>query len=49
MGRRENYTGFLLEKLKEIGIILKRIFKKLNWGVWTGHIWLGIGTVGDLF
>jgi len=54
--RRGIYTGFLVGKLREIDhlqdpgvdgrIILRRIFRKWDVGVWTGSMWLGIGTGG---
>jgi len=50
------YTGFWWEKMMErdhfedpsIGgrIILRRIFRKWDTGLWTGSSWLGIGTGG---
>jgi hypothetical protein len=56
MVREEVHTRFWLGNLRERnhledlvvdgGIILKCIFKKWNGGVWTGLIWLKIGT-GD--
>ena len=56
MGIGETYTGFCWESLREryhVGdpggdgrIILKRIFRKLDVGAWTGSSWLRIGT-GD--
>jgi hypothetical protein len=57
MGKREVYTGFWCEGLREgdhLGdpgvdgrIILKWMFKKWD-GAWTGLSWLGIGTDGGL-
>jgi len=56
MGRGEAYTGFWWGNLRErhhLGdpgvderIILRRIFRKWDVGVWTGSIWLRIGTGG---
>jgi len=59
MGREEMYTGFWWGNLRErdhLGdqgvngrIILRRIFRKWNVGVWAGSNWFRIGTVdGDL-
>ena len=55
-GRGEAYTGFWWGNLKErdqLGdpdidgrIILRRIFRKWNVGVWTGSSWLRMGTGG---
>jgi hypothetical protein len=52
MGRGETYTGFWWGNLREhLGdpdldgrIMLRRIFRKLDVGVWTGWSWLRIGT-----
>ena len=56
MGIGEAYTGFWCANLKDrdhLGdpgldgrIILRRIFGKLDIGVWTGSIWLRIGIGG---
>jgi len=56
MGSGEAYTGLLWGKLRErdhLGnpgtdgrIILRWIFRKWDVGVWTGSIWLRIGTGG---
>jgi hypothetical protein len=56
MGRAEAYTGFWWGILKEGNhfenpgingkIILRRIFRKWEVGVWTGMSWLRIGTSG---
>ena len=53
-GREEMCTGFWLENLRErdhLGergvdgrIILRWIFRKWDVGVWSGSIWLRIGT-----
>jgi hypothetical protein len=58
MGREEVHARFWWEKLRERdhledpridgGIILRRIFRKWNWGSGTGLIWLRIGTGGGL-
>ena len=55
MGIGEAYTGFwwrnlrVRTNLKNPGldgrIILKYIFKKWDMGLWTGMIWLRVGTV----
>jgi hypothetical protein len=53
----EKYTEFAWESLKKIyfkdevneWVILKCIWNKLNWSVWTGLIWLRIGTSGGVF
>jgi hypothetical protein len=55
-GRREAYTGFWWEDLRErnhLGnpgidkkITLRWIFRKWDVGVWTGSSWLRIGTGG---
>jgi len=57
-GTRQVRAGFCLGNLEErdpwegLGIderiILTSIIRKLGVGVWTGLIWLGIGTGGDL-
>jgi len=56
MGRREAYTGFWWENLRErdhLGdpgihgrIISSWTFRKWDVGVWNGSIWLRIGTGG---
>jgi len=56
MEREDAYTGFWWGNLREPGhledprvdgrIILRWIFRKWDVGVWTGSIWLRIGTVG---
>jgi hypothetical protein len=56
MWREEVYTGFWWKNLRESKhledpgverrIILRWIFKKWEVGVWTGLIWLRIGTGG---
>jgi hypothetical protein len=56
MGRREMYTGFWYENLRERDhleesrvdgkIILRWIFRKWEVGVLTGSSWLRIGKVG---
>jgi hypothetical protein len=56
-GRGEAYTGFWWGNLKERDhwrdpgvdgrIILRRIFRILDVGVWTGSSWLRIGTGGE--
>ena len=47
MGRRELCTGFWWGDLVLEGrIILRRIFRKWDMGIWTGSSWLRIGTVG---
>jgi len=56
MGRGEAYTGFWWGNLKERDhledpdvderVILRWIFRKWCVGVWTGFIWLRIGTGG---
>jgi len=53
----EVYTGFWWGNLREREhledpvvdrrIILRRIFRKWNLGVWTGSIWFMIGTGGE--
>jgi hypothetical protein len=58
MGRRGMHKGFLWEKQKErnlweyldVGarIILKWILERWDEVVWTGVIWLRIGTSGGL-
>jgi len=58
-GKEDVYTEFWWGNLRERGhlkdpgvygsIILKWIFRKWNVGVWTGSIWLRIGTGGGLF
>ena len=58
MGERRRTYRVLVEKpegknhLEDPGvdgkIILKWIFKKLEWGAWTGLIWLRIGIGGGL-
>jgi len=58
MGGVGGYTGFWWGNLRErdhLGdpgvdgrIILRRIFRKWNVGVWTGSSWLRIGTGGGL-
>jgi hypothetical protein len=58
LGRGEVHTGFCSGDLSEGDhlenpgvdgrIILKWIFKKWDWGAWTGLIWLRIGTGGGL-
>jgi len=55
-GKREVYTGFWWVNLRERAyledpgldgrIIIRWTFRKLDEGVWTGLIWLKIGT-GD--
>jgi len=57
-GIEEVHAGFWWGDLREIGhlldvgvnrrIILKWIFKKWDWEVWTGLIWLRIRTGGGL-
>jgi len=57
VGRGEEYTGFWWRNLRERNhlevpgedgrIILRWIFRKCVFGVWTGSRWLRIGT-GDL-
>jgi len=32
----------------DVRLILKWIFRKLNWRAWTGLIWLRIGACGGL-
>jgi len=54
MGRREVYTGFGWGNMRErdhlgdsgvdVGVILRWIFRKWVVGLWTGSIWLRIGT-----
>ena len=53
-GRREVHTGFWWGNLKEeycwgnkgkVGKILNWILRKLDGMVWTGFIWLRIGTM----
>jgi len=56
LGRGEACTGFWWGNVREIGhmedpgtdgrIILRWIFRKWDVGVWTGSIWLRIGTGG---
>jgi len=56
MGRGEVYSGFWWRNLRERGlledtgidgrIILRRIFRKWDVGLWTGSSWLMIGTGG---
>jgi len=56
MGRGEAYTGFLWGNMRERdyledpgvdgNIILRWIFRKSDVGVWTGSIWLRLGTGG---
>jgi len=56
MRRGEEYTGFWWGNLRErdnLGepdlngkLILRRIFRKWDVGVWTGSSWLRIETVG---
>jgi len=56
--RGEAYTGFWWGNLRErdrMGdpgldgrLILRWIFRKLDVGIWTGSIWLRIGTGGGL-
>jgi len=51
-GREEAYTGFWWGNLKERdhlgdpGVEGRIIFRKWDVGVWTGLIWLRIGTGG---
>jgi hypothetical protein len=41
--------GYHLEDPGEDGrVILKSIFKKWDWGAWTGLIWIRMGTGGRL-
>jgi hypothetical protein len=57
-GTREVRAGFCWRNLEErdhlecldidARIILTWVIKKLGGGVWTGLIWLGIGTGGGL-
>jgi hypothetical protein len=53
--RGEVYAGLLWGNLKEIDhledpgidrVILRWIFRKGDWGAWTGLFWLSIGTGG---
>jgi hypothetical protein len=46
MGRGELHTKFCWGNLRERDHVLLFMFKKLNWGAWTGFIWLRIGIVG---
>jgi hypothetical protein len=58
MGRGEAYTGFWWGNVRErehLGvpgidgnIMLRLIFNKWDVGLWTGSIWLRIGTGGGL-
>jgi len=58
MGEGEVYTGFWWGNLKERDhledpgadgrIILRWIFRKCDWGVWTGLFWLWTGKGGRL-
>jgi hypothetical protein len=58
MGREEVYTGFWWgnvrerDHLEDSGVdgrmILRRIFRKYDVGLWTGPSWLRIGTGGGL-
>jgi hypothetical protein len=34
------------DRVVDVKIILKCIFKKCDWEVWTGILWLKLGTVG---
>jgi hypothetical protein len=57
-GRGEVHTGFWWETLRDLGhledvgvygrIILKWVFKKYVGRLWTGFMWLRIGTSGGL-
>jgi hypothetical protein len=56
MGKRKAYTGFWYENLRERDhlvdpgvdgmIILRRIFRKWDVGIWTGLSWFRVKTCG---